>query len=79
MFDMLLSALSASALLVRLVKGPWMRNPQYLAAGIVGAAAISLVLASFAPDMENSFLVGGVAGIAGAWAGIAAFDLIGMR
>lgn len=77
MSAILISALSSSFFLVRIVKGPWMRNPQYLAAATVGAVAIGLLLASYDPGMENNFVTGGIAGLAGAWAGIAAFDLIG--
>jgi hypothetical protein len=76
MWDILISALSTSFFLVRVVKGPWMRNPQYLAAATIGAVAISLVLDAVAPAIENSFIAGGLAGAAGAWAGIAAFDFI---
>jgi hypothetical protein len=76
MWDILISALSASFFLVRVVKGPWMRNPQYLAAATIGAVAISLLLSVVAPAVEDSFIAGGLAGLAGAWAGIAAFDLI---
>lgn len=76
MSEILLSALSSSIFLVRIMKGPWMRNPQYLAAAIIGAVAVSLLLNSAAPDLESGFLTGGLAGLGGGWAGIFAFDLI---
>ncbi len=77
MTEILLGAVSTSFLLVRIFKGPWMRNPHYLAAAVIGAVAVSLGLYRFAPDLENDLLVGSVAGAVGAWAGIFAFDLLG--
>jgi len=76
MTEILFTALSSAFFLVRIVKGPWMRNPQYVAAGLIGAVVVSLVLNSFSTDLENDLIVGGIAGIAGSWAGIVAFDLL---
>lgn len=76
MTEILLGAISTSFLLVRIFKGPWMRNPQYLAAAVIGAVAVSLGLYRFAPDLENDLIVGSIAGAAGAWGGMFAFDLL---
>lgn len=70
------AALSSAFFLVRIVKGPWMRNPQYVAAATIGAVALSLGLYLYSPGLEDNLIVGGLVGAAGAWAGIAAFDLI---
>lgn len=78
MTEALLTALSSAFLLVRVIKGPWMRNPQYVASAIVGAIAVLLVIGSFAPDLQNDLVVGGLAGAGGAWMGIVAFDLIAL-
>lgn len=74
--DIVFSALSTAFLLVRLVKGPWKRYPQYVAAALIGALAVGLFMAKFMPDIGNDFVVGGLSGLGGAWAGIAAFDAI---
>lgn len=75
--EIVLSALSTAFLLVRFVKGPWRRHPQYVAAALIGALAVGLIMAKFTPDIGNDFVLGGLAGLAGARAGIAAFDAIG--
>ena len=66
MTEMLFGALSMAVLLVRIIKGPWMRNPQYLAAALVGAVALSLGLGALSPDLENDLIVGTLAGGVGA-------------
>jgi membrane associated rhomboid family serine protease len=62
--------------MVRLLRGPWLRNPQYLASGIVGAVVAALLLHAFWPAADDDFIVGGVTGILGSWAGMALFDTI---
>jgi hypothetical protein len=74
--DIVFSALSTALLLVRFIKGPWMRYPQYVAAALVGALVAGLLLAKFAPDIGSSFLIGGLSGFGGAWIGIIAFDTL---
>ncbi|CDX59094.1 conserved hypothetical protein [Mesorhizobium plurifarium] len=61
-----------------LVQGPTqgLRNPQYLAAGILGAIVGTLVLHACWPAYDDDFIVGGVTGIFGSWAGMALFDAI---
>lgn len=76
MFGIILTALSAAFILVRIIKGPWMRNPQYLAAATIGSVALSLIFITAAPEMESDIIAGTLAGIIGAWAGIAAFDFV---
>lgn len=76
MSDLLLSAVFTAFTMVRVLKGPWLRNPQYLACGILGAIVGALVLNGFWPAYADDFIVGGVTGIFGSWAGMALFDAI---
>ncbi len=76
MSDLLLSAILTTFTMVRLLRGPWLRNPQYLASGIVGAIVGILLLHGFWPAADDDFIVGGVTGIFGSWAGMAVFDTI---
>lgn len=74
--DIVFSALSTALLLVRFIKGPWMRHPQYVAAALVGALAAGLFLTRFVPDIGSGFIIGGLSGFGGAWIGIIAFDAL---
>jgi hypothetical protein len=74
MSELLLSAIFTAFTMVRIIKGPWLKNPQYLAAGIAGAIVGTLVLHSYWPDLDGDFIVGGIAGIAGSWGGMLLFD-----
>ena len=47
MSDLLLSAIFTAFTMVRVIKGPWLRNPQYLATGILGAVVGTLVLHAY--------------------------------
>jgi len=76
MSGILLSALFNGFLTVRLMKGPWLRNPQYLAAAIVASVLAMLILQAFWPGMEDDFVIGNLVGIAGSCAGMLAFDAI---
>ncbi|MDX8478119.1 hypothetical protein RFN28_06450 [Mesorhizobium sp. VK24D] len=76
MSDLLLSAVFTAFTMVRVLKGPWLRNPQYLATGILGAIVGALVLHGFWPAYDDDFIFGGVTGIFGSWGGIALFDAI---
>ncbi|MFZ1773496.1 MAG: hypothetical protein WAT78_06010 [Rhizobiaceae bacterium] len=71
----LLSALFSCFTMVRIAKGPWMRNPQYLAVSLVGSVLAMLALNAYSPGMADEFVAGTLAAMAGAYAGIAAFDL----
>ena len=76
MSGILLSAIFTAFAMVRFIKGPWLRNPQYLASGIAGAIVAILVAHSFWPAADDSFIVGMAAGVAGSWCGMAAFDRV---
>jgi membrane associated rhomboid family serine protease len=76
MSDLLLSAVFTAFTMVRLLKGPWLRNPQYLASGIVGAIVGALALHAFWSAYDDDFIIGGVTGIFGSWAGMALFDAV---
>jgi glycerol uptake facilitator-like aquaporin len=75
MSDILFSAVTTGFFMVRLFRGPWLKNPQYLAAAICGSILAALTLHLFWPVMDDSFVVGGATGRAGSWAGMALFDL----
>ena len=75
MSDILFSAVTTGFFMVRLFRGPWLKNPQYLAAAICGSILAALTLHIFWPVMDDSFIVGGATGLAGSWAGMALFDL----
>jgi hypothetical protein len=75
MSDILFSAVTTGFFMVRLFRGPWLKNPQYLAAAICGSILAALTLHLFWPVMDDSFIVGGATGLAGSWAGMALFDL----
>lgn len=74
MSEIIFSAVTTGFFMVRLFKGPWVRNPQYLAAAICGSVLAALMLHLFWPAMDDSFMVGGATGLAGSWGGIALFD-----
>jgi hypothetical protein len=76
MSGILFSAVATGFFMVRLCKGPWLKNPQYLAAAICGSILAALVLHLFWPVMDDSFFVGGATGLAGSWAGMALFDMV---
>jgi membrane associated rhomboid family serine protease len=76
MSDLLLSAIFTAFTTVRVLRGPWLRNPQYLASGIVGAIVGALLLHGFWPAYDDDLIIGGVTGIFGSWAGMALFDAI---
>ncbi|WP_245429148.1 hypothetical protein [Mesorhizobium sp. WSM3860] len=76
MSDILLPAIFTAFTMVRVLKGPWLRNPQYLASGILGAIVGALLLHAFWPAYDDDFIVGGATGIFGSWAGMVLFDAI---
>lgn len=73
--DIILSALFSSFFIVRVIKGPWMANPQYLAISIFGSATAMLVLNALSPGAADAFIAGNGAAFAGAYLSIAAFDM----
>ena len=73
--DIILSALFSSFFIVRVIKGPWMANPQYLAISIFGSATAMLMLNAVAPGAADEFIAGNGAAFAGAYLSIAAFDI----
>jgi len=76
MAELLFSAVTTAFVMVRLVKGPWLRNPQYLACSICGSVVAALLLHALWPAMVGSFIVGGITGLAGAWGAMALFDAV---
>jgi len=76
MSDLLLSSIFTAFTMVRVLRGPWLRNPQYLATGILGAIVAVLLLHGLWPAYDDDFVIGGVTGIFGSWAGMALFDAI---
>lgn len=75
MSEILFSAVTTGFFMVRLFKGPWLKNPQYLASAICGAVVAAVTLHLFWPVMDDSFIVGGITGLAGSWGGMALFDM----
>jgi hypothetical protein len=76
MSQLLLSAVLGSFFIVRLFKGPWVRNPHYLAAAIVGSVLGTLLLHAFWPALDGDFIASGAVGIAGPIAGMLLFDAV---
>ena len=74
MAEILLSALFNGFFMVRVVKGPWLRNPQYLAVAIAGCMLAMLGLKAFWPGLEDDFIVGNLVGLGGCMSGMLAFD-----
>lgn len=73
---LLFNAILSAFFLVRVVKGPWLRYPHYVAAATAMSVAALLVLRSVAPGAEDSLIAGNLAGLAGAWLGLVAYDRI---
>lgn len=74
MSELLFSAVLGSFFMVRLFRGPWRRNPQYLAAAIAGSVAGTLILHAFWPALDGDFIAGAIIGAVGPIAGMALFD-----
>lgn len=68
--DLVISALISSFTFVRLLKGPWLRNPQYLAAAMIGSVVLSLVAEKLDPGSSDSLVNATVYAFAGSAAGI---------
>lgn len=76
MIGIAFNALFSSFFLVRVVKGGWTRNPQYLAVALVSSMIALIGLHAWSPGAEDSLILGNVAALAGAWLGILLFDQI---
>ena len=63
MSDLLLSSIFTAFTMVRVLKGPWLRNPQYLATGILGAIVAVLLLNGLWPSYDDDFVIGRGAGM----------------
>jgi hypothetical protein len=74
MSELLFSAVLGSFFMVRLFRGPWLRNPHYLAASITGSVAGTLILHAFWPAFDGDFIAGAIVGVVGPLAGMALFD-----
>lgn len=74
--SVILSAIFSSFLFVRLIKGPWLRNPQYLAAAMIGSAILSLVGNSLFPGSADDMLMSNIWAFGGSLAGIFLFDFV---
>ena len=73
---LLLKALLSGFFAVRVFKGSWFRNPQYLVIAMVGCALAVMTLDSFAPDLASNFAFNNLAALAGAFVAIKAFDMV---
>ena len=73
---LVLSALVSSFTFVRLLKGPWSRNPQFLAAAMIGAIVFSLAGDHFYPGSGDDFITGNIITFSGSAAGIFLFGLL---
>jgi len=74
MSELLFTAVLGSFFMVRLFRGPWLRNPHYLAAAIAGSVAGSLVLHAYWPALDGDFITGAIVSTVGPLAGMALFD-----
>jgi hypothetical protein len=76
MSDLLLSAVFGSFIVVRLMKGPWLKNPQYLAAAILGSIVGALLMHSYWPGLDDDLIASSITGLAGPIAGMLLFDAV---
>lgn len=74
MSEILLSSVLSGFFMVRVVKGPWLRNPQYLAASIAGSILATLILHAVWPDADGDLIFSSLAAFGGSFAGIVLFD-----
>lgn len=73
---LVLSAVLSSFMFVRLFKGPWARNPQYLAAAMIGSAIMSLIGENYFPGSGGDMLTADMLAGVGSAAGIFLFGII---
>ena len=68
--SLIISALISSFTFVRLLKGPWLRNPHYLAAAMIGSVAVMLLGDKFDPGSADDMISGTLLAFAGSAAGV---------
>jgi uncharacterized membrane protein YjjP (DUF1212 family) len=73
--EILVSAISCAFFAVKLSKGKWGQNPQYLVVAIIGGVLASLTLSAVSPEYYDDFVVSNVAVLTGSWLGIFGFDM----
>ena len=70
----LISAIFSGFFAVRIFKGPWMRNPQYVAIAMVGCGLGIIALSLISPELEDSFLAADISAITGAFIAMKLYD-----
>jgi hypothetical protein len=73
--EILISAISCAFFAVKIVKGKWAQNPQYLVVAIIGGVLSSLTLHAVSPEYYDDFVIGNVAVLTGCWISIFGFDM----
>jgi uncharacterized membrane protein YoaK (UPF0700 family) len=71
-----LSAVLSSFFAVKIIKGHWMRNPQYLAAAIVGSVIGALLLHAGWPQFDDDILLPTLISFIGSCVAVFAFDQV---
>ena len=71
-----LSAVLSSFFAVRIIKGPWRSNPQYLAVAIVGSVVGALLLHASWPQFDSDFVLPTIASFIGSCVAVFAFDQV---
>ena len=71
-----LSAVLSSFFAVRILKGHWMRNPQYLAVAIVGSVVGALLLHAGWPGFDEDFILPTIVSFVGSCVAVFAFDQV---
>lgn len=69
-----LSAVFSALVSVRILKGSWMRYPQYLALSIIGGLIALLLLHQGWPQFDDDMILPTIAAFVGACASVFAFD-----
>ena len=72
--EIFITSFFSSFFLVRLLKGSWLRQPVYLALGIVGALGGLISSMILWPGSENDWIAGNAAALIGVWLLIALYD-----
>lgn len=68
--DLIISALVSSFTFVRLLKGSWLRYPQFLAAAMIGSVVVSVLADKLDPGSADGLINSTVFAFAGSAAGI---------
>jgi len=69
-----LSAILSAFMAVRIIKGGWMRNPQYLAVSIVGSIVGAFILHLSSAELEAEWFIPTLACFIGSCAAVFIFD-----